>query len=151
MKLPLAALAALIFPLAAQAQEENARFRYLGIADNFAVMATAPEGPEDARKVTLIVVNREESGPGGADGLWSGIIADCPAGANQMEWVVLYRGDKELRRIRSLTEKNSPHPDTPYALVHALACKGWQPVGEPVWIDGAEAARHFARDKIKAQ
>lgn len=146
-----AILVPLFLPLAAQAQDQNGRFRYLGIADDFAVMASAPEGPENARKLALVAVNRKPSGPGGADAIWTEIIVDCPARTNQMAWSVLYLGDKELRRWEGPGARMPPRPGTPYALIQEFACTDWQPSGEPVWVEGEETARRYARERLTAE
>lgn len=142
-------LAALLFPLAAQAQDQNERFRYLGIGADFAVLGGEATGPREARKINGVAVNRSEaSGPGGIDGVHLTIAVDCVGGTTQMSWVAGYQGDEKIVESDAPGKKEGP-TGGPHALLFAYACSGTAPAGAPVWIEGVPAALTYARQKIR--
>lgn len=145
----LAVLAALFLPLAAQAQDQSERFRYLGISADFAVLGGEATGPREARTINGVAVNRKESsGPGGIDGVHITIAVDCVGRTTQMTWVAGYQGLDKVVESPDPGMKEGPTAG-PHLLLFDYACSGTAPAGAPAWVDGVPAALTYARDKVR--
>jgi hypothetical protein len=112
-------------------------------------MATEPSGPQNDRRLSVIIVNSEPVGPGGADNAVIGMKFDCTAQTSSTLTGVAYLGKKELVREDDASDPIHPSPGSPNALEYAYACDGKMPNGPAVWVDGVDAARDYAFAKIR--
>jgi len=140
--------AALVLMLTA-AQDSAQRFRYIGEADQFAVLSSEATGPRSARMSIVVIAAGQQAGPGGSDTFVISMRSDCDGNSVQMMSATAYAGTEKLNISPGAAEAHPPEPDTPYAPAFAYACTGKAPDGPAVWIDGADAARAYALKRAR--
>ncbi len=144
--------AALLVPLtcaAQQPQSQEARFRYLGRAGEFAVLASEAQGPRDRRALIAVAANLKPSGPRGADNATLALVFDCDANTVHAVRATVYLGEDQLGDFTATSDPIAPTPGSPNGVAFAFACEGTVPAGPAIWIDSEPEARAYARMQVK--
>ncbi|MCW3848679.1 hypothetical protein OF829_15695 [Sphingomonas sp. LB-2] len=143
----IAAAAALIVTLTGAAQQDGTRYRLLGKVNGAAVMATEATGPQNARRLDVVVATPGPSLPGGADNAEFGMIVDCAAHTAAIDGAATFLGDNEQNRVAAKTQPQAINAGSTNELIYTAACSATP--ANPSWVTGHAKARAFARSQTK--
>lgn len=143
---PLAIAAALAFAGAAQAQDHDS-LEYRVVAANSvsaALVSTNVSGPQNARRLTNIMMAVEPGGSG-ADNFVSDVLVNCQTGEIEYLKSAVYADGQLLAELPSTGERRVPAKNTMDDSVVTYACTGKVHRGDTPRVRGLAAARAQGR------